>query len=112
MKDILLDVRSKLQNGDYKNEEHIRLCLVARILQHLGWDIWNPKETYAEFSVAPNEDSTRVDFALFLRPLEPSVFIEIKAVGQIQGRLPDIERQLRDYNRNNTATFTIITDGR
>ena len=65
-----------------------------------------------EFIVVPNEDKTRVDVALFLTPFAPAVFIEIKGVGLIQGRLADIERQLRDYNRNNTAMFTIITDGR
>ena len=111
MNELLADIKAKLQNGDYKNEEHIRLSLVARILQNLGWDIWNPKEVNTEFIVVPNEDKTRVDVALFLTPFAPAVFIEIKGVGQIQGRLQDIERQLRDYNRNNTALFTIITDG-
>src|ERR1039458_795180 len=112
MNELLADIKAKLQNGDYKNEEHIRLSLVARVLQKLGWDIWNPKEVNTEFIVVPNEDKTRVDVALFLRPFAPAVFIEIKDVGQIQGRLAHIERQLRDYNRNNTAMFTIITDGR
>jgi hypothetical protein len=37
--------------------------------------------------------------------------MEIKAVGQLSGKLPEIEMQLRDYNRNNTALFSIITDG-
>jgi len=72
----------------------------------------NPTEVNSEFIVVPNEDKTRVDLALFFRPTTPSVFIEIKAVGQLQGRLADVERQLRDYNRNNTAMFSIITDGR
>jgi hypothetical protein len=112
MNELLADIKAKLQNGDYKNEEHIRLSLVARVLQGLGWNIWNPKEVNTEFIVVPNEDKTRVDVALFLRPFAPAVFIEIKDVGQIQGRLAHIERQLRDYNRNNTAMFTIITDGR
>ncbi len=40
------------------------------------------------------------------------MFIEIKAVAQMQGRLQDVERQVRDYNRNNTALFSVITDGR
>jgi len=112
MNELLADIKTKLHSGDYKNEEHIRLSLVARVLQNLGWDIWNPKEVNTEFIVVPNEDKTRVDVALFLTPFAPAVFIEIKGVGQIQGRLQDIERQLRDYNRNNTAMFTIITDGR
>src|SRR3972149_2052194 len=112
MKDILTDIKAGLQNGDYSNEEHVRLSLVARVLQKLDWNIWDPKEVNAEFVVVPNEDKTRVDLALFLKPAMPSVFVEIKAVGQVQGRLSEIERQVRDYNRNNTALFSIITDGR
>ncbi len=112
MKETLADIKSKLESGNYSNEEHVRLSLVARVLQKLDWNIWEPREVNSEFVVVPHEDKTRVDVALFLKPTIPSVFIEIKAVGQIQGRLPDIERQVRDYNRNNTALFSIITDGR
>jgi predicted type IV restriction endonuclease len=72
MNELLADIKDKLQSGDYyKNEEHIRLSLVARVLQNLGWDIWNPKEVNTEFIVVPNEDKTREDVALFLRPFCP-----------------------------------------
>jgi hypothetical protein len=111
MKDALLDIRAKLEERAYKNEEHIRLNLVLRILGELGWSIWNPKEVNAEFVVAPDEDKTKVDLAIFLTSYTPVVFMEIKAVGQLSGKLPEIEKQLRDYNRNNTALFSIITDG-
>ena len=59
----------------------------------------------------PHEDQTKVDLALILPPNAPSVFIEIKALGKFKGNIGAIERQLRDYNRNNTAMFTILTDG-
>jgi hypothetical protein len=39
MNELLADIKAKLESGDYKNEEHIRLSLVARVLQILGWDI-------------------------------------------------------------------------
>ena len=112
MKDILIDIQNKLSNHVYKNEEHVRLSLVSRILQKLDWDLWNPIEVNSEFIVIPQEDQTRVDLALFLTPYVPSVFIEIKAVGKLEGKIGQIEQQLRDYNRNNTALFSIITDGR
>jgi hypothetical protein len=111
MKDALLDIRAKLEERAYKNEEHVRLNLVLRILGELGWSIWNPKEVNAEFVVAPDEDKTKVDLAIFLTSYTPVVFMEIKAVGQLSGKLPEIEKKLRDYNRNNTALFSIITDG-
>lgn len=111
MKNILEDICGKLKARTYVNEEQIRFSLVGRILAELGWNIWDPKEVYTEFHVARLEDNTKVDIALFLRPHLPSVYIEIKAHEKIAQFLPAIEKQLRDYNRNNTATFTIITDG-
>ncbi|MCJ7544875.1 MAG: hypothetical protein MUP47_10015 [Phycisphaerae bacterium] len=110
MKDTLADIRKKLQEGAYQNEEHVRLSLVARILHDLEWNLWDPREVNAEYKPAPTEDRTKVDLALFLDPREPSVFIEVKPVGGI-GNLAQVERQLRDYNCDNTALFCVITDG-
>ena len=112
MKDSLTDIKQKIQTGVYKNEEHVRLSLVSRILLELGWNLWDPREVNTELIVSPAEDKTKVDIALFTNQNFPCVFIEIKAVGGITGRLSEIERQLRDYNRNNTALFSVITDGK
>ncbi|MBM3887622.1 MAG: hypothetical protein FJ388_00695 [Verrucomicrobia bacterium] len=111
MRAILEDIRDKIATGAYRNEEHVRVSIVLRILQALGWNVWNPNEVNLEFPVVPNEDQTRIDVALFLTPIEPSVFIEVKALGKLEGVLNQVERQLRDYNRNNTALFSIVTDG-
>ena len=112
MNEILLEIREFIKKGYFKNEENVRFSLVSRILQELGWNIWNPKEVATEFQVLPNEDSTRLDIALFDNSSTPSVFIEIKALGKLENELAKYEIQLRDYNRNNTAPFSIITDGR
>ncbi len=85
MKDMLLDIRQKLNEGVYKNEEHVRLSLVGRVIQRLGWDLWNPREVNSEFAVLPQEDQSRVDLALFLTPHSPVVFIEVKPVGKLTG---------------------------
>ena len=112
MKDILSDIKSMLSRNLYKNEEHVRLSLVTRLMQALGWNIWDPAEVNSEFAPVPTEDQTKVDLALFLTPYIPTIFIEIKAVDKLEGNINSIERQMRDYNRNNTALFSIITDGR
>src|SRR6476469_8839478 len=113
MHEILLDVRQRLLNKEYHNEEHVRLSLVARVVQALGWDIWNPTEVYTEFKATKKEDNTRVDVALFTHDFESTaVFIECKAVGAFAADLAAVEKQLRDYNRDHTALFTVITDGR
>lgn len=111
LESLLTDITARLRRGQYQNEEHVRVCIVLRILQALGWNIWNPAEVNLEFPVLPNEDRTRIDVALFLTPHEPSVFIEVKALGKLEGVLSQSERQLRDYNRDNQALFSIITDG-
>jgi hypothetical protein len=111
--EILLDIRQRLLNKEYHNEEHVRLSLVARVVQALGWDIWNPTEVYTEFKATKKEDNTRVDVALFTHDFEgTAVFIECKAVGAFAADLATVEKQLRDYNRDHTALFTVITDGR
>jgi predicted type IV restriction endonuclease len=111
MNEILLEIREFIKKGYFTNEENIRFSLVSRIIQELGWNIWNPKEVATEFNTVPNEDKSRVDIALFDKLPTPSVFIEIKAMGKLEFDLARHEVQLRDYNRNNTAPFSIITDG-
>ena len=113
MLDTLIDIRQRLRNKDYHNEEHVRLALVARLVQQLGWDIWNPREVYAEFKATRKEDNTRVDLALFTHDFEATaIFIECKGVGGLAQDLAAVEKQLRDYNRDHTALFTLLTDGR
>lgn len=113
MQEILLDIHQRLLAKEYKNEEHVRLSLVARVVQALGWDIWNPTEVYPEFKATKKEDNTRVDVALFTPGFEATaIFIECKGVGAFAADLGAVERQLRDYNRDHTALFTLITDGR
>ena len=111
MQDTLREIREYLHQNAYRNEEHVRLSLVCRVLHALGWDVWDPREVNTEFVPNRNEDNTKVDLALFNRGDIPSVFIEVKAVGRVDQALHKIEEQVRDYNRNNTALFSIITDG-
>jgi len=112
MDEVLRDIIEKLRHGDYQNEEHVRFSLVGRLLFELGWDVWNPTEVNTEFAAVPAEDRSRVDVALFAKSYSPSVYVEVKAVGKIGQNLSELERQVRDYNRNNTALFSTITDGR
>lgn len=112
MLEILQDIQTRLRAGQYQNEEHIRLSIVARIVAATGWNIWDPTEVFTEFKATATEDNTRVDMALFAKNFEAdTVFIECKGHGRIGDDLPKVERQLRDYNRNHSALFTIITDG-
>ena len=75
MESTLTDIRNQLDRGSFKNEEHIRVCVVIRILQELGWNVWSPDEVNLEFAVAPDEDNTKVTslFALGLLNLSHSL---------------------------------------
>lgn len=114
MKTALEEITDRLRRGNFKNEEHVRVAVVLRLLQTLGWDIWNTTEVNTEFSPVRDEDSSRLDVAVFMPPqhLRPALFIEVKAVGKLPAQIDAAEKQLRDYNRNNQAEISVLTDGR
>jgi len=113
MREILEEIRSLLKAGKYRNEEQVRFSLVARILQELDWNIWNPEQVYTEFKPNPTNDNKKVDVALFLDGDSPSIFIEIKSPEKLNNptELLKAENQLKDYNADLTALFTLLTDG-
>jgi predicted type IV restriction endonuclease len=45
---MLQEIKQRLLQNAYKNEEHIRVQAVCRVFQRVGWDIWNPQEVYLE----------------------------------------------------------------
>lgn len=112
MKTLIEEIRTHIQNGSFKNEEQLKLGIIIRVLDRLGWNIWNPNEIVLEYKVS-DEDNTKVDFALFYERFSPAVYIEAKSMNRADSaNLSEIERQLRNYNRDNTAPITIITDGK
>lgn len=62
MKQTIEDIRNMLQDGLFRDEQHIRFSLVGRLCYVLGWDIWNPAEFYTEYSkkVSFSHDLSRV----------------------------------------------------
>lgn len=121
MKHIIEDIRILLQDGAFKDEQHVRFSLVGRICQALGWNIWNPEEFYTEYRVKrlPQQNITkdvtgRVDVALFI-PEKTSegaeVFIEVKTPGKLDSDLIAGETQLHLYNAYHKSAISILTDG-
>ena len=121
MKQILEDIRNLLDDGAFLDEQHVRFSLVGRICQHLGWNIWNPKEFYTEFRVKRippqnlSKDVTgKVDIALFIPEKTPEgaeVFIEVKTAGRLDSDLAAGEMQLHLYNAYHKSAISILTDG-
>jgi hypothetical protein len=116
---ILQEIKSKLICNDYSNEDQVRFSIVTRILQKLGWDIWNPNECCFEYPVKkfPTKDLNkdecgRVDIALFLaNDSSPEVFIETKKIGMLSGNYNSQQEQLSRYNYYETSAISILTDG-
>jgi hypothetical protein len=102
---MLHEIKQRLLQNAYKNEVHIRVQVVCRVLEHIGWNIWNPQEVYLEYPTDPLQNSKRVDVSLLHGNSQPIIYIEVKQPGMVDQNLSDIERQLSEYNRNNNAMF-------
>jgi predicted type IV restriction endonuclease len=109
---VIEDIQKRLRANAYQNEEHVRLSLVARVVQALGWNIWNPGEVNAEFSLHTIQGATkRSDLALVDGDMR-LVFIEVKKVGELSPSSNNHITQLRSHNEDFRAPFAILTDGR
>ncbi len=113
LRDVLEDIQQKLKANAYQNEEHVRLSLVARVVQALGWDIWNPAVVNAEFAIRTLQDANRrSDLALLDGDNKRLVFIEVKKVGALSRNEPQWINQIRSHNEDFRAPFAVLTDGR
>lgn len=121
VKQTIEDIRKLLSDNAFKDEQHVRFCLVGRVCQKLGWDIWNPKEFYTEYPVKryPPQEVTvdlrgRIDVALILPEKNSDiaeVFIEIKTPYKLQSELVSGEIQLKRYNWWDKSAISVLTDG-
>ena len=98
-------IRTELRDGIFKDEDDVCEFIVKRLLQALGWDIFNRQVFIREYSV----NSGRVDFALFHPPSAPKILIEVKRIGKIDA---SAEEQLFSYAYHNGVPVLILTDGK
>lgn len=104
LKDILESVTQNLRAGRYPNEQAISQGVVMRILNELGWDVYNPDNVWPEYSLA----GRRVDFALCFPAKKPAVFVEVKQPGRVEGG----DQQLFEYAFHNGVPMAILCDGK
>jgi len=108
-------IQELLLKKAYNNEEQVRLSLIARLCLCLGWNVWNPRIFYPEYSVNKDGKKSRIDIVLFSSEIEnpiPNVYIEINRLGTLSKQNIDKwMKQLDDYNAPKTASITILTDG-
>jgi len=100
------DIRNGLKQDKFKNEESVKQGIILRILTALGWECWDTKLVYPEYSCP---DNTRVDYALCDKFGAPKVFIEVKNIGK---QTAESEKQLFGYAFHKGVPIAILTDGR
>jgi hypothetical protein len=97
------DIKIGLKAGRYKNEASISQGIVLRLLNSLGWSIFDSSQVSPEYAVG----SGRVDYALCHPPGRPIILIESKNLGNATGA----ERQLFEYAFHQGIPMAILTDG-
>jgi predicted type IV restriction endonuclease len=100
----LTDCTARLRQGRFPNEQAISQGIVLRVLQELGWDIYDTTTVWPEFQTGEG----RADFALCHPPSKPADFIEVKPPGKAE----DGVRQALEYAFHTGVPFIVLTDGR
>ena len=103
----LADIRGRLQQNSFPNEQAISQGIVLRVLRELGWDTYDASVVWPEYQTA---GSGRADFALCHPPSKPRIFIEVKRVGKAENA--DAIEQALLYAFKSGVPFVVLTDGR
>ena len=103
LEETIVDVRRKLREGRFPNEQSISQGIVLRVLSELGWDVYDTNVVWPEFSTGEG----RVDFALCDPPGNAKCFVEVKQ----QGRAEEGVKQALEYAFHTGVQFVTLTDG-
>lgn len=103
LEETLIRIQSSIRRGAFPNEAAVSQGIVLPILNALGWSVFDPGVVIPEYTM----EGRRVDFALCARPEQPSVFVEVKRIGQADGG----DRQLFEYAFIRGVPLAVLTDG-
>src|ERR1700722_11137505 len=99
------DITARLRQGRFSNEQAISQGIVLRLLQELGWNIYDTARVWPEYQTGEG----RTDFALcHPRAKLPAVLIEVKQPGKAE----DAVRQALEYAFHTGVPFIVLTDGK
>lgn len=97
------DIKIGLRAGRFKNEAAVSQGIILRLLNSLGWPIFDSSTVLPQYAVG----SRRVDYALCHPPTKPIILVESKDVGNAVGA----EKQLFEYAFHQGIPMAILTDG-
>ncbi|MCX7886458.1 MAG: type I restriction enzyme HsdR N-terminal domain-containing protein [Verrucomicrobiae bacterium] len=99
----IYEVTQRLREGRFPNEKAVSQGIVLRLLQELGWDVYDPTVVWPEYQTGGG----RADFALCNPATKPCVFIEVKQPGKAEEGV----RQSLEYAFHTGVPFIVLTDG-
>ncbi len=103
LEETILQIQDKLRRGLFPDEAAVCQGAVLRILQELGWPVFDTTVVHPQYPV----ETRKIDYALCRANGKPVVFIEVKRVGVAASG----ERQLFEYAFHSGVPLAVLTDG-
>jgi len=111
LRDAIEDIQKKLKVNAYQNEEHVRLSLVARVVQALGWDIWNPGEVNTETYSSEDENSNSMNSLILMTTGELNVPVFIRCQADFGFDTIKLDSTFPKAEKVNDAQIMALTNG-
>lgn len=104
---VVKDIAGKLERWRGLKEAQTTQAIILRVLQALGWNIWNPYEVMSQDTATKNY---RPDFLLCVKKDEPVLVLEVKALDKT---LTDEDRtQVVNYANSQNIRWSVLTNGK
>ena len=91
--------------GSYRSEAEISAGVVKRVLNDLGWPVFDTQVVAPEFKIG----TKKADYALCQPPGKAAILVEVKDVGKADGKG---QKQLFEYCFYQGVPIAVLTDGR
>lgn len=103
LKENIVAIQKAIKAGQFSNEAAVSRGIVMRLLQTLEWPIFDTSIVYPEYPL----ETCRVDYALCHPPNKPTVIVEVKQIGNLEGA----DSQLFEYAFRAGVPMAILTNG-
>ena len=94
-----------IADGRFGSEAEISAGVVKRVLNDLGWPVFDTRVVAPEFKIG----TRKADYALCQPPGKAAVLVEVKDVGKADGKG---QKQLFEYCFFQGVPIAVLTDGR
>jgi len=103
LQEHIIDIQKAIRAGQFSNEAAVSRGVVMRIPQALNWPIFDTNVVWPEYPL----ETLKVDYALCHPPSKPTVIIEVKNIGNLEGA----DSKLFEYAFRAGVPMAILTDG-